>query len=164
MLRDPNKVKGNRTFALLAASDPAVAPAARAVIRDIQDAFRKNDYVRIAARFHDDIDWVFHGPLSIFPEVGSRRGKIAVFQTFSALNELYRFERHVTDHLIAEGDSAAGMAEVGLVQRNTGRTITCRIASFFRVKDGLVTHYRGFTDSFDVAEQVLGKVIPLQRP
>lgn len=140
------------------------ADGARAAIRDIQDAFRKNDYARIAARFHDDIDWVFHGPISIFTEIGSRRGKIAVFQTFAALNERYRFERHVTDHLIAEGDSAAGVAEVGLVQRDTGRTITCRIASFFRVKDGLVTQYRGFTDSFDVVEQVLGKVIPLARP
>ncbi len=144
--------------------DAAAADGARAAIRDLQDAFRKNDYARIAARFHDDIDWVFHGPISIFPEIGLRRGKIAVFQTFAALNGRYRFERHVTDHLIAEGDSAAGVAEVGLVQRNTGRTITCRIASFFRVTNGLVTHYRGFTDSFDVVEQVLGKVIPLPRP
>ena len=156
--------KGERTDPLPPANDPAAADAARTVIRDIQDAFRKSDYTRIAARFHGDIDWIFYGPLSIFPEVGARRGKIAVFQTFSMLNARYRFERYVTDHLIAEGDSAAGMAEVALVQRQSGRTITCRIASFFRVKEGLVTHYRGFTDSFDVAEQVLGKVIPLPRP
>jgi ketosteroid isomerase-like protein len=147
-----------------ASGDADAADGARAAIRDIQDAFRKKDYARIAERFHDDIDWVFHGPVSIFPEIGVRRGKIAVFQTFAALNGRYRFERHVTDHLIAEGDCAAGVAEVGLVQRDTGRTITCRIASFFRVSNGLVTHSRGFTDSFDVVEQVLGKVIPLARP
>ena len=164
MLRYPKNSKDNQTAGLPPVSDAAAAGGARAVVREIQDAFRKNDYARIAALFHPDIDWVFHGPLSIFPEVGSRRGKIAVFEAFAALNERYRFERHVTDHLIAEGDRAAGMAEVGLVQRETGRTITCRVVSFFRVKDGLVTHYRGFTDSFDVVEQVLGKVIPLQRP
>jgi ketosteroid isomerase-like protein len=161
MMRFFNEAKGTEAESL---RSPGDAAGARAAIRDIQDAFRKNDYARIAARFHDDIDWVFHGPISIFPEIGSRRGKIAVFQTFAVLNERYRFERHVTDHLIAEGDSAAGVAEVGLVQRDTGRTITCRIASFFRVENGLVTQYRGFTDSFDVVEQVLGKVIPLSRP
>ncbi len=132
--------------------DAAAADGARAAIRDIQDAFRKNDYPRIAARFHDDIDWVFHGPISIFPEIGSRRGKSRSFRFLAALNERYRFERHVTDHSDRGGRLRRGVAEVGLVQRDTGRTITCRIASFFRVKNGLVTQYRGFTDSFDVVE------------
>jgi ketosteroid isomerase-like protein len=141
--------------------DEHSAAGARMAIADIQDAFRKSDYVRIAARFHPDIDWLFHGPTSIFPEIGHRRGKVAVFQTFAALNERYRFERHVSDHLIAEGDWGSGVAEVALVQRDTGRTIRVRVASFFRVKDGLVVEYRGFTDSFDAAEQALGKVIKL---
>jgi hypothetical protein len=139
--------------------DAASADSARAVIADIQDAFRKSDYPRIAARFHPDIDWLFHGPLSIFPEIGHRRGKAAVFETFAALNKRYRFDRHVTDHLIAEGDWGAGVAEVSLLQRESGRTIRVRIASFFRVENGLVTEYRGFTDSFDAVEQVLGKII-----
>jgi ketosteroid isomerase-like protein len=135
------------------------ANSARAVIADIQDAFRKSDYPRIAARFHSDIDWLFHGPTSIFPEIGHRRGKVAVFQTFAALNERYRFDRHVTDHLIAEGNWGAGVAEVALTQRDSGRTIRVRVASFFRIENGLVLEYRGFTDSFDAVEQVLGKII-----
>ncbi len=144
--------------------DVASGYDARAVIGEIQDAFRKNDYARIAARFHPDIDWLFHGPTSIFPEIGRRRGKVAVFETFAALNLRYRFERHVTDHLIAEGGWAAGVAEVKLVQRDSGRTIRVRIASFFRVENGLVTEYRGFTDSFDAAEQVLGTIIQFDLP
>ena len=129
----------------------------RAVIRDIQDGFRKGDYARIAARYHDDVDWLFHGPASVFPEVGRRRGKVAVFKALAALNKLYRFERHVTDDLLAEGDWAAGIADVTMVQRASGRTIQCRIASFIRVRDGLVVEYRGFTDSFDMVEQALGR-------
>lgn len=152
---------------MTASSDPAASPApgaplsARAVVEDIQDAFRSGDYARIAARYDDDIDWLFQGPPSIFPEVGHRRGKVAVFRALEALNKLYRFDRHVTEWLVAEADRAASIADVTLVQRASGRTIRCRIASFHRVRDGRVVEYRGFTDSFDVAEQVLGREFPL---
>lgn len=134
----------------------ANSDGARAAVLDIQDAFRKGDYARIAARYHDDIDWLFHGPTSVFPQVGRRHGKVAVFKALAALNALYRFERYETDHLIAEGDCAAGIADVTLVQRASERTIQCRIANFQRVKDGLVVEYRGFIDSFDAVEQVIG--------
>lgn len=133
----------------------------RAVIEDIQDAFRRGDYARIAVRYDEDVDWLFYGPVAIFPEIGRRRGKVAVFQALEALNVKYRFDRHVTEQLIAEGDRAATIADTTLVQRASGRTIRCRIASFYRVHNGRVVEYRGFTDSFDVAEQVLGRELPL---
>lgn len=150
-----------------ASRDPANSSAsgaplsARAVIEDIQDAFRRGDYARLAARYDDDVDWLFHGPASVFPEVGHRRGKVAVFQALEALNRLYRFDRHVTEWLVAEADRAASIADVTLVQRASGRTIRCRIASFHQVRDGRVVEYRGFTDSFDAVEQVLGREFPL---
>ena len=140
---------------------PAVAPAedgsARAVVMAIQEAFRRADYARMAALYDDDIDWLFHGPSSIFPEVGHRRGKAAVFRSFEQLNTLYRFDRHVTDQLIAEGDWAAGVADVTMTQRGSGRTIRCRVASFHRVRDGRLVEYRGFCDTFDAVEQTLGR-------
>ena len=145
----------------LLAGDGPDTGMARPIILEIQDAFRKGDYARIAALYHDDIDWLFHGPTSVFPDVGRRSGKIEVFKTLAALNTMYRFDRYVTDHLIAEGDWAAGIAEVTLVQRASGRVIQCKIASFHRVRDGLVVEYRGFTDSFDAAEQVLGRELNL---
>ena len=130
---------------------------ARRVLVQVQDALRKNDYERLAALYDDDIDWVFHGPTSIFPEVGHRRGKVEVFKTLAALNALYRFEYYATEQLVAEGDTAASVAAVSMVQRSTGRIIHCKIASFHRVRDGRVVEYRGFTDSFDAAEQVFGR-------
>ena len=135
----------------------AASLSARAVIEDIQDAFRHGDYARIAARYDDDVDWIFYGPPTIFPEIGHRRGKIAVFQAFEALNAKYRFDRHVTEWLIAEGDCGASIADVTLVQRASGRTIRCRVAGFHRIRDGRVIEYRGFMDSFDVAEQALAR-------
>ncbi len=134
---------------------------ARTILLQVQDAFRKSDYARLAALYHDDIDWIFHGPMSIFPEVGHRRGKIEVFKSMVALNMLYRFEEYTTEQLIAENDAAASVANVRMVQRTTGRIIQCKIASFHRVRDGLVIEYRGFTDSFDAVEQVSGREIEL---
>lgn len=133
--------------------DRAAAGDVRAVIADIQDAYRKGDFARIAARFADDIDWLFQAPSSIFPAVGRCRGRAAVRGTFAALVVRYHVESLVTDHVIAEGDRGAGVADVVLVERDGGRTIRCRIASFFRVQNGLLTHYRGFTDSFDTRER-----------
>lgn len=34
-----------------------------------------------------------------------------------------------------------------------------RLFHFHRVRDGRLVHYRGFNDSFDAAEQVLGRLI-----
>jgi hypothetical protein len=132
-------------------------PSARAVIEAIQEGFRRGDYAAIAARYDDDVDWLLFGPTAVFPEIGHRRGRVAVFQALEALNAHYRFTHHATEQLIAEGDRCASIADVTLVQRASGRTIRCRVAGFFRVRDGKVVEYRGFMDSFDAAEQVLGR-------
>jgi ketosteroid isomerase-like protein len=139
--------------------DSAAAGDVRAIIADMQDAYRKGDFARIAVRFADDIDWLFQAPPSIFPAVGRCRGKAAVCGTFAALVARYHIESHVIDHVIAEGDRAAGVSDVVLVERDGGRAIYCQIASFFRVQDGLLTHYRGFTDSFDTVERESGTVL-----
>ena len=149
----------DRSSAPLAPAGLAAAAPARAVVLAIQDAFAKADYERMAALYDDEIDWLFHGPVSIFPEIGHRHGKVAVFRAFEALNTLYRFDRYVMDQLVAEADWAAGIADVTMTQRSSGRTIQCRIASFHRVRNGRLIHYRGFNDSFDAAEQVLGRLI-----
>ena len=134
---------------------------ARTVVLAIQEAFRNADYGRMAALYDDNIDWLFHGPVSIFPEIGHRRGKAAVFRSFERLNILYHFERHVSDQLIAEDDWAAGISDTTMTQRATGRIIQCRVANFHRVRDGRLIEYRGFCDTFDAVEQTLGRELPV---
>ncbi len=125
-----------------------------------QEAFRAGDYERLASLYHDDIDWIFHGPTSIFPEVGHRRGKIEVFKSLAAMNRQFSFEQYDIEQLVAHGNAAASIAQVRMVQRSTNRIIRCKIANFHRVRDGKLFEYRGFTDSFDAAEQVLGREFP----
>jgi len=129
----------------------------RAAVADIFDAFAKGDFARLALRYDEDIDWVFYAPVAVFPFTGARRGRAAVFQAYADMFRDYRLERQEREAIIVEGDRAAALLDVTLVQRSTGRTVRSRVASFYRFRDGRVVEYRGFVDSFDASEQALGR-------
>jgi ketosteroid isomerase-like protein len=131
----------------------------RAAVRDLLDAFSRGDFERLARRYHDDVDYMFYAPVSVFPFTGPRRGKAAVFQAFADIFKLYRLERQVVEAVIVEGDRASALSDVTLIQRSTERTVRSWVASFYRFRDGRVIEYRGFIDSFDAAEQALGRWI-----
>jgi ketosteroid isomerase-like protein len=133
----------------------------RTALDDLIDAFMRGDNERLAARYHDDIDWLFHAPVSIFPFAGARRGKAEVFKGFALLYETYRVTGYSVEVKLVEGDRAATLSDAHMVQRATGRTIQSRIAGFHRFQDGKMIEYRGFTDSFDSVEQALGRELQL---
>ncbi len=123
------------------------------------DAYQQGDTDRMAAHMHDDVDWLFHAPLSLFPFAGARRGKAEVFKGFAQMYQLYRPLGYKVQAMVVEGDRSATLCDAQLEQRATGRIISSRIANFQLYRDGLMIEYRGFTDSFDSAEQVLGREI-----
>lgn len=125
------------------------------------DAYQRGDNDRLAARYHDDVDWLFHAPISLFPFAGARRGKAEVFKGFALMYEAFRPIRYDVEAVLVDGDRAATLCDTHMEQRATGRHIRSRIANFHRFQDGLLIEYRGFTDSFDSAEQVLGREIDL---
>ncbi|HZD90522.1 MAG TPA: nuclear transport factor 2 family protein [Pseudolabrys sp.] len=133
----------------------------RAAIEDILDAYRHSDNERLAARYHHDVDWLFHAPLSLFPFAGHRRGKPEVFKAFALMYRAFRPVAHEVEVVVVDGDRAATLSHASLEQRTTGRMIRSRIAGFHRFRDGLLVEYRGFTDSFDSVEQVLGRELAL---
>lgn len=120
-------------------------------------AFAAGDNDRLAALYDDDVDWLFHCPVSVFPFAGRRRGKAEVFQGFALFYRDYKLVRYDVLSRLVDGDHAALMSDVHSIQRATGRTMRSYIASFHRFRDGRLVEYRGFTDSFDAAEQILGR-------
>ena len=133
----------------------------RAALEDLIGAFMSGDNERLAARYHDDVDWLFHAPVSIFPFAGARRGKTEVFKGFALLYQLFRVAKYQVVVTLVEGDRAATLSDAQMQQRATGRTVSSRIASFHRFQSGKVIEYRGFTDSFDSVEQALGRELEL---
>lgn len=137
------------------------ADATRAALEAITTAFQRSDSDRLAAIYHDDIDWIFHAPVSVFPFAGARRGKAEVFKGLALFYRDYRLANFQLQVQLVDGDRAAIMSDVHVVQRSTGRTLRARIAGFHRFRDSRLIEYRGFTDSFDSVEQTLGRELTL---
>jgi ketosteroid isomerase-like protein len=136
-------------------------PTTRNLVTDLYAAYARGDADRIAELIDDDIDWIIHGPMQIFPFAGHRRGKMAVLEALGALAKDYVLERYEPRSMLVDGDRAAVMSDVAFRQRATGRTLRFHIANFLRFRDGRVVEFREFANTFDVVEQALGRMLPV---
>jgi ketosteroid isomerase-like protein len=136
-------------------------PTTRDLVTDLYAAYARGDAERIAELIDDDIDWIIHGPMQIFPFAGHRRGKMAVLEALGALAKDYVLERYEPRSMLVDGDRAAVMSDVAFKQRATGRTLRFHIANFLRFRDGRVVEFREFANTFDVVEQALGRMLPV---
>lgn len=133
----------------------------REFIAALFDTYRRRDREGFAALIHDDIDWIIHGPIEVFPFAGLRRGRAAVLQALAVMDLSYSLDSYEPDFVIVEGARAAIMANIGLTQRASGRLLRFRAANFLRVQDGRLIEFREFADSFDQVEQALGRIVEL---
>lgn len=133
----------------------------RTAVHDIYDAYAKRDFERVASRIDDNIQWVIYGPRQIFPFTGPRDGKRAVLEALALIAREYSIEKYTPKIIIVDGDRAAVLSEVVFRQRATDRALNFRIANFLRLRDGRVIEFEEFVDTFDVAEQALGRWIEL---
>lgn len=131
--------------------------ATRTALDALLAAFAAGDNDRLAALYDDDVDWLFHCPISVFPFAGRRRGKAEVFKGFALFYRDYKLIGYDVLRMLVDGEHAAIMSDVHSVQRATGRTMRSQIAGFHRFRNGKLVEYRGFTDSFDAVEQILGR-------
>ncbi len=134
----------------------------RAAISALFDIIQQRDFGRFATLIHNDVDWIIHGPIEIFPFAGLRRGRPAVLQALAAMAQVYALESYEPDFFIVEGDRAAIMADLALRQLATDRIIRFRAANFARIQDGRIIEFREFADSFDQVEQALGRLVELR--
>ena len=131
--------------------------ATRTMVREMYDAYSRGDSARFAALVHEDIDWLIHGPVQVFPFVGPRRGKAEVMATLAGIAREYALERYEAEVIVVEDDRAAVMSNVAFKQRATGRMLSFRNANFLRFQGGHLIEFREFIDTFDVVEQALGR-------
>ena len=133
----------------------------RATLQALFDSYRERDFARFAAQLHDDIDWIIHGPIEVFPFAGLRRGRPAVLQALATMGISYSLHNFEPDIVIVEDDRAAVLADISLTQVATGRLLRFHAANLIRVEGGKVIEFREFADSFDQTEQALGRLIEL---
>jgi ketosteroid isomerase-like protein len=133
----------------------------RAAVSDLYAAYARGDAARVAELIDDDVDWIIYGPMQIFPFAGHREGKVAALEALGAIARDYQLERYLPKMMIVDGDHAAVMSDVAFKQRSTGRTLSFHIADFMRFQNGRIVEFREFANTFDVAEQALGRMIAI---
>lgn len=133
----------------------------RGFIRAFCDALLSHDTERIAPWLDQDIDWVVFGPIDLFPFFGQRKGKTAVLNMYSQVGNFLTFKQCEKDALLIDGPQTAVLTKLTAVHKRTGRTLSLRLAIFAEFRDGKVARLRTVFDSFDAAEQALGREIDL---
>jgi ketosteroid isomerase-like protein len=135
--------------------------AMRGLFRAFCDALISHESTQIADWLDDDIDWIVFGPIDLFPFFGQRKGRNEVLEMYAQVGNFLTFKHYDKDTLLIEGERAAVLTKLSAAHKRTGRTLSLRLAMFAEFRDGKVVRLRTVFDSFDAAEQALGREIDL---
>jgi ketosteroid isomerase-like protein len=139
-------------------------PVTREQVAAFFEAFNARRSTKIEPFLDDDVVWTITGPINLLSFCGQRRGKAQVMELVDHLvPNVIDVTSFVQDVLLVDADWAAALSRVTGIKRGTGRTISYRLAQFIRFRDGKAIEYRSLIDSFDAAEQVLGRRIEPQQ-
>jgi ketosteroid isomerase-like protein len=138
----------------------------RHVVTEFYEAFvaacTVRDLDRIAPFLHNDVEWIITGPVDVLSFCGTRRGKAAVLDLIARAGPaVLRVKDFARDELLVDGDRVAALIRVTGERRGTGAAISYRIAQFMRFHLHQVIQFHAVIDSFDAAEQVLGRPLDL---
>jgi ketosteroid isomerase-like protein len=137
--------------------------APRGFVHAFCDAMTSRDPGRIAPFLDDDVEWMVFGPIDLFPFFGQRKGKVAVLVMFRELMSVLQLRRCEHDSLLTDGDNTAALVRINALDMSTGRVLSLRLAKFAKFRDGKLYSLKAVFDSFDVAEQAIGRPIDLTR-
>lgn len=144
---------------MTAAAEPIVD---RALVEAYFDAFAARDTEAFAAFLHDDVRWMISGPIDVIPYCGVHVGKAAVIDVMARrARNVLGVTQIVREQFLIQGNRGAALTRLTAALTADGRTISYRIANFFRFQDGKLIENVSLMDSFDAAEQVLGHNIDL---
>ena len=134
----------------------------RAVVERYFDAFSARDTEAFAAFLHDDVRWTISGPVDVIPHCGVHLGKAAVIDVMARrARNIFSARNIVREQFLVQGNHGAALSRLTARLAADGRTISYRVANFFRFQDGKLIENMSLMDSFDAAEQVLGHNIDL---
>ena len=133
-----------------------------AVIEAYFRAFASRDPAAFGDYLHDDVVWTISGPIDVIPYCGTHRGKAAVIDVMArrarnVLNDV----KLVREKFLVDGNCGAALTRLTGRLAADGRTVSYRVANFFRFQDGKVIENTSLMDSFDAAEQLLGHAIEI---
>ena len=133
----------------------------RGFARAFCDALASHDPHLVTDWIDDDIEWTVYGPVELFPFFGQRRGKRAVLAMLSAIDAVLTLKSCDREITLTDGAQAASLMRLSVEQKHSGRILSLRMAMFADVDGGRLKRLRAVFDTFDAAEQALGREIEL---
>jgi ketosteroid isomerase-like protein len=125
--------------------------------RAMHSAINERQPEDLEALIDEDVDWAIYGPIDMFPFFGARCGKAAVLEVIRQIADNFR------ESIMLGVDSASSMMRYSLTVLDSDKPITLRVAHFARFRAGRLYSLRVLVDSFELAEQALGRPIHLPR-
>jgi ketosteroid isomerase-like protein len=129
----------------------------RSTVQAFFEAYAARDAAKVGSLLADDVEWTMAGPVNMFPFCGVRRGRDAVLDSmFRVKPDMFSATRTDIDHIFIEGNSASALSRITAVLAKSGRTLSYHCAHFAVFRDGRLASFEAVTDTFGIAEQVLG--------
>ena len=131
--------------------------------RALHRAINERQLDEIDSLIDEDVDWTIFGPIDMFPFFGARRGKAAVLGVIRQIADNFRVRRFDRESIMLGVDSASSMMRYSLTVLDSDKPINLRVAHFARFRAGRLFSLRVLVDSYELAEQALGRPIHLPR-
>src|SRR5882672_4924807 len=82
--------------------------------RALHSAINERQLTPLEDLIDEDVDWAIYGPIDMFPFLGARRGKLAVFDVIRRIADNFRVRRFDRETIMLGVDSAASMLRYSL--------------------------------------------------
>ena len=132
-----------------------------AFARAFCDALSAREPVRLARFLHDEIEWTVFGPIGLLPFFGHRKGKAMVIAMLDRMSDSLQLRGCNVERSLTDGNQAASMIRISARDLRSGRTLSLRIAMFAQFSGETLIGLRAVIDTFDAAEQAIGRHIDL---
>ncbi len=137
----------------------SVAQLNRQRVLNFLDTLSSRDLEATLDRCTDDVDFLTHAPVEMFPHLGPRHGKDALREMWSTVLARYSAIRYEVMQIVAENNEVATSLRTFFTKRGNGRIVQVDMAVFFSFRDGRVARIREIIDSYDLVQQVLEREI-----
>jgi ketosteroid isomerase-like protein len=133
----------------------------RELVYRAYEAYRLGHREFVVDMLDDNIDWTFHGPAELLPTPHHVHGKAAVLAAYKMFDDTTELLDHKLSLVLVDGEQAAVIGERKFRHRSSGRIVQYKFAAFHQYRNGRLLGYQMFLDTFDLAQQMLGRPIDL---
>jgi uncharacterized protein len=126
-------------------------------LHEIYDDFARARLDKVEQIFDQNVDFISHAPIDVFPYLGRRRGRAAVLKALSDLHQQIEVLSFLPVTTLIDGEAAALTVFVHVRDRSSGRLANFLAAHFLRFRDDKIVEYRAIVDSLDLVQQMLAE-------